>query len=185
MRSNRGERGVKVRIALPFVCVVLLLAAVCYGDGTAKLAVAQINNSEGVPVGIASFSEGTEGVKISVHVASLPPGYHGLHIHEKGVCVAPDFNWAGGHFNPFGREHGLKNPKGPHAGDLPNLLVGPDGEGAGVFLAPMVTLRQGENSLFRPDGTALVIHGSPDDHMTQPSGRGGKRLACGVIKALE
>lgn len=171
--------------SIPFVSAFLLFGALAHGAGADGLAVAQIQNSDGVPVGIASFSEGDDGVEILVHVSGLPPGGHGLHIHEKGACVAPDFKWAGGHFNPYGREHGLKNPKGPHAGDLPNLQVRQDGTGSGVFLAPTVTLGDGKNSLFRTDGTALVIHSGRDDHLSQPSGKSGKRIACGVIKVLE
>jgi Cu/Zn superoxide dismutase len=39
-------------------------------------------------------------------------------------CDPPDFATAGGIFNPSGKQHGLRNPDGPMAGDLPNLVVG-------------------------------------------------------------
>ena len=32
------------------------------------------------------------------------------------------------------------------------------------------------------DGSALVIHANPDDHMSQPIGGAGARIACGVIR---
>jgi Cu-Zn family superoxide dismutase len=59
--------------------------------------------------------------------------------------------------------------------------VGPDGTAAGVRLAPLVTLGEGKNSLFQPEGTAIVIHQDPDDNMTDPAGAAGPRIACGVI----
>jgi Cu-Zn family superoxide dismutase len=51
---------------------------------------------------------------------------HAIHIHEVGKCEA-SFKSAGGHFNPGGHEHGMKNAKGMHAGDLPNIEVLEDG----------------------------------------------------------
>jgi Cu-Zn family superoxide dismutase len=85
------------------------------------------------------------------------------------------------HFNPFDTAPGLANPKGSHAGDLPNLLVGPDGTGVLVAYAPLVTLRAGRTSLCHDDGTAVIIHRRPDDQSTDPSGNAGERLACGAI----
>ena len=88
-------------------------------------------------------------------VENLPPGDHAFHIHAKGACDTPDFMSAGDHFNPFGKHHGLKNPAGPHAGDLPNITVGPDGKAKVEALAQLVTLKEGEkNSLFGPGGTS-------------------------------
>ncbi|RBN36032.1 superoxide dismutase, partial [Priestia megaterium] len=67
-------------------------------------------------------------VQIKLTAQGLSPGRHGFHIHEIGKCEVPDFKTAGAHFNPFKREHGFKNTKGPHAGDLPNLEVAPNGK---------------------------------------------------------
>jgi Cu/Zn superoxide dismutase len=89
---------------------------------------------------------------------------------------------AGGHFNQLGKAHGLKNPKGAHAGDLPNLKVGADGKGYMSVTTNLVTLSPGPTTLFTANGTSLVIHADPDDQMTNPAGDSGARIACGVIE---
>ena len=85
-----------------------------------------------------------------------PPGPHAFHIHSVGKAEPPSFKSSGGHFNPYGKSHGLKNPHGRHAGDLINLQVGPEGVGTVVVIASLVTLGEGENSLFDEDGSAIV-----------------------------
>ncbi len=145
---------------------------------TAKCA---LTNPQGQKVGEAQLEETGQGVKISLKVENLPPGVHAFHIHEKGACSPPDFASAGGHFNPFGKHHGLKNPQGPHAGDLPGITVGADGRGSLETVATLVTLKPGKNSLFQPGGTSLVIHEKADDDMTDPAGNAGARIACGAI----
>lgn len=154
----------------------------CGGDSAPLTAKAVLVDTKGVKVGEAKLEETPQGVKIAVKVENLPPGVHAFHIHEKGVCAAPDFTSAGAHFNPHGKKHGLKNPQGPHAGDLPNLNVGPDGKASLETVAALVTLKEGKpNSLLQPGGTSLVIHANPDDDVTDPAGNAGPRIACGVI----
>lgn len=143
----------------------------------------QLNNGDGETVGTAMLEEGDDGVNIRVEATNLPEGSHGFHIHEKGVCEEPDFESAGGHFNPEDTNHGFDDPDGPHAGDLPNLEVGEDGSVNEDFVAEGVTLEKGkDNSLLDGDGTSLVIHADADDNKSQPSGDSGDRIACGAIE---
>ena len=140
-------------------------------------------DAKGDSVGTAELTEEENGVLVNVKAENLPEGPHGFHFHEAGKCEAPDFESAGGHFNPTEAEHGLENDKGSHAGDLPNLEVGKDGEVDEEFVAEHVTLKAGEaNSLLKEGGTALVIHAEADDGTSQPSGDSGDRIVCGVIQ---
>lgn len=165
-------------LALVIVCVPTLGAA-------AGFATAELRNPAGELVGMATFTEAHDGVRIAVNLFNMPPGVHALHIHAAGSCEKPDFKSAKGHFNPYNRKHGLKSPDGAHAGDLLNVTVGPDGTCATIAVATFVTLGKGPNSLFPEGGTALMIHEGPDDYMTDPAGAAGPRIACGVIQRVQ
>lgn len=161
---------------------LLLFGTVVFSHAKAEAAKATFKDAKGATVGSATLTEGSGGVTIAVEASKLPPGSHGFHIHEAGKCDPPDFKSAKGHFNPTGKKHGLQNPEGPHAGDLPNLEVGADGTAKAEVVAAGVTLKNGKNSLFQRGGTALVIHAGPDDEKSDPSGNSGARIACGVIR---
>lgn len=142
----------------------------------------ELKNNEGAIVGTAVLTEGPTGVKVSVDATHLSPGSHGFHIHEKGICEEPDFESAGGHFNPEDTNHGFDHPEGPHAGDLPNLEVEKDGTVKQEVIAEVVTLdKEGKHSIVSGEGTSLMIHANPDDGKSQPAGNAGERIACGVI----
>jgi Cu-Zn family superoxide dismutase len=95
-----------------------------------------------------------------------------------GQCEAPSFESAGAHLNPAARQHGLENPAGAHAGDLPNLTVSAAGEGR----VDLTTARTMMTELLDADGTAIVVHAAADDQRTDPSGNSGARIACGVVR---
>ncbi|MEW6571622.1 MAG: superoxide dismutase family protein [Nitrospirota bacterium] len=161
--------------------IVLSFVILCYGQTAADTAKAEIINSKGERIGNATLVETPHGVLIKVKLTKIPAGIHAFHIHEVGSCEPPSFTSAGGHFNPFGKQHGIMNPKGLHAGDLPNIHVGSDGRLAFEVLANQVTLARGQNSLFDKDGSALVVHEKADDYKTDPAGEAGSRIACGVV----
>ncbi|HLR69752.1 superoxide dismutase family protein [Virgibacillus alimentarius] len=143
----------------------------------------ELKDTEGKKIGTAILDEGDEGVNIQLDAAKIPEGKHGFHIHEKAACETPDFESAGGHFNPDDTNHGIDDPDGPHAGDLPNIEVNEDGSVSESFVAKGVTLeKNAENSLLDGEGTSLVIHADEDDNKSQPSGDAGDRIACGVIE---
>src|SRR5699024_1994076 len=147
-----------------------------------KPTVVSLTNEDEVGVGEAVLKQTEEGVEITVKASHLPPGEHGFHIHEKGICEAPTFESSGGHFNPDDKKHGFDHPEGPHIGDIENLEVKEDGTVDATFINDRVTLEKDKaNSLFSEEGTALVIHADPDDYYSQPAGDAGDRIACGVI----
>ena len=151
-------------------------------DRPPLLGQAVLKDKAGQQVGLATFTEGSGGLRIEVTGVGLPPGPKGIHLHAVGKCGPPDFVSAGAHFNPAGKKHGRLSPDGAHAGDLPNLMVTPLGAAGLDVTTKAVTLRGGvPASLFGPGGTSLVIHALPDDEKTDPTGNSGARIACGVI----
>jgi Cu-Zn family superoxide dismutase len=139
-----------------------------FGQGTPKSAHTDIINAQGQKIGTAKILTAKEGVKIEVNVSQLPPGIHGIHIHNVGKCDGSDFTSAGPHLNPHTKKHGKDNPEGPHAGDLLNIEVNADGIAKATLLDKMVTLSDGPNSIFHDGGTAIVIHAKEDDYKTDP-----------------
>jgi len=138
--------------------------------------------------GTAEFAERVMGtatmVEITVKVSGLAPGKHGVHLHAVGKCE-PDFTAAGGHFDPGPAGNTDPDANHPfHMGDVPNLEVGANGTGEMRIMTSRVTLSAGPLSLFDEDGTAIIIHGNPDQGITgaPKSGvSGGPRVACGVV----
>jgi len=157
--------------------LAVLIAAACTVSPAgqappARGATAELRDAQGQVAGTAEFmARGPDSTTVRLRVAAAR-GTRGVHLHAVGRCEAPAFSSAGPHLNPFGRQHGRRNPRGAHAGDLPNL---PAGGGLEFTLAVPF------DSIMDRDGTAVIVHANADDEMTDPSGNSGARVLCGAV----
>ena len=166
---------------------MLFATAVAAGPSGAHHADGTFIDATGSEIGSIHLVEDAQGfVHVNVKVEGLSTGLHGIHIHAVGSCAGPTFASAGGHYNPLVRQHGLENPNGPHAGDLPNLVVDAEGQGSLNARTDRVTLTSGVATVLDGDGSAFIIHANPDDQVTDVgNGGSGPRIACAVIVAGE
>ena len=166
----------KLRIAVTLTLTFWALAS----TGVAAMqATAEMRSPDGDTLGTVTLTPTPRGVLLLIDLTRVPPGAHGFHIHEHAACW-PDFKAAGGHFNPARKSHGIKNPEGSHAGDMPNIYAAADGSVQAELLNAKVVLGDGANSVFDNDGSAIIIHAKPDTHGDKPGA--GDRIACGVIR---
>ncbi len=179
------------------VLLVATIAVAAFGPGDVaetggsstrdgKDARAVLRDITGARVGAVKLEQDGDSVKLKISIESgIAPGFHGFHIHSAGVCVAP-FTSALGHYNPGAASHR------DHAGDLPVLLIDEDGTAQARFSTDRFAL----DDLFDADGSAFILHASPDnyaniptdrydpdpDTTTRATGDAGARAACGVVE---
>src|SRR5437764_8083439 len=171
----------KKLLAVPFVLLVALLAVAC-GHTKGPMAMATLDPTSGSTAkGTVHFQDaGDTGVEVVVDLTGVPPGVHGFHVHEKGDCGNNGQN-AGGHFNPTGMVHGAPDAVSHHAGDFGNVTADDKGEVHTRFTTHSITINTGANAVV---GHAVVLHGNPDDLVSQPAGNAGPRIACGVTTLM-
>ncbi|MGV6800536.1 MAG: superoxide dismutase family protein [bacterium] len=154
---------------------------------------ADIIDPEGDKIGQMTLTDGDNGILIRVDVSGLSQGWHGIHLHQIGDCSdgAAGFKASGGHINPDGNQHGLLNIAGFERADMENIYAGSDGRATAEIFNSYVRFHPSEaaSAMVGPggilndeDGFALVIHQNPDDHLSQPIGGAGPRVACAAVK---
>ena len=160
------------------------------GKRAKKVAHASLKSADGSAVAKVRLVERRNGkVNVLVRARGLRPGFHGFHVHEKGLCEPTAFTSAGGHYKRGGQTHGA------HAGDMPPLLATGDGKARAEFVTDSFHIRE----LVAGDGSAIMIHAGRDnlanipdryksgttpgpDEETLKTGDSGSRFACGVVQ---
>ena len=186
MRKRRIRTGaVTASLAVATGAIMLALqnpAAAAIVDESGQAVAKLAPTKDSTASGTATFSAaGKDGVRVTIEVSGLKPNsQHGLHVHEKGDCSAPDATSAGPHFSLQGQEHGPHEGDKFHAGDLGNLEADAQGKATKTLVVPAnkLTLASGPASVV---GRAVVVHGGADDLKSQPAGNSGPRIACGVV----
>lgn len=177
-------RHFMVGAALATTIAAMSVSSLAFAQDATASATAKMMDVDGKEMGTITAKATPSGmVQVIVELAGVPAGSHGFHVHEKGICdAASKYESAGGHYSG-GMKHGIMTEGGPHAGDLPNVVAGPDGVVKAEFFTDTVSLAEGgKNPLKDADGSAFVVHANPDDHTSQPSGEAGGRIACGVVE---
>lgn len=172
---------------ITFFTLLILALILLVHPARAEVNTANIKliNNTGKEIGYVYLKQGTEGVVMRIHANHLSPGVHGMHFHKVGDCSDHrHFYTAKGHIMPTGKPHGLLHPQGPHAGNLPNIIVHEDGSVDVELYTELVSLsgQKGKPALLDSDGSTLIIHEYEDDHFSQPIGGSGGRIACGVVE---
>lgn len=128
--------------------------------------------------GAVTFREVKNGVLVTAKVNGLPQSsdsctgrFFGFHIHEGSSCsgtISDEFANAKTHLNPTNCPHPF------HMGDLPPLI-----ENNGYAHMTVLINKFKIKDIL---GKVVIIHDSPDDFTTQPSGNSGSKIACGIIE---
>jgi superoxide dismutase, Cu-Zn family len=198
MRLNRKRIGIATAgVALAAGALAL---ATPHASSAGSTVSASMIDQNGNPAGRITFTINKSKTRVQAF-AQFPKefeGFHGFHIHAKGLCdpkavddkgVLSPFFTAGGHFSITTQGHRS------HSGDLPSLMVLGDGIAEMTFNTDRFTI----NQLLDADGSAVMIHVGPDnfaniptrytsagapgpDADTHRTGDSGGRLACGVVK---
>lgn len=127
--------------------------------------------------GTVIFKEVKNGILLTAKINGLPQStnkccgrFFGFHIHEGTACsgnLTDEFANAKSHLNPTNCPHPF------HIGDLPPLI-----ENNGYAYMRVLINKFKIKDII---GKVIIIHDSPDDFTTQPSGNSGIKIACGKI----
>lgn len=175
---------IMLRQSLIAITVLATSVSMAAADSVSR----DIIGGSGAVIGKININDATGGVliRITINQGALPSGWHGTHLHAVGDCSDIGvFKKSAGHVGKREGAHGLKNPDGPELGDMTNLHVpSNDAANAEFYVAGLTVKGPAEDGsvLLDANGSALIIHANEDDHVTQPIGGAGPRLACAELK---
>ena len=139
----------------------------------------------GEPRGTGVLTSGAKGVLVRLELTGLTPGWHAIHFHAVADCSDPALQKSGSHLQHTMDKtpHGLLNPDGPDAGDLPNVWADARGEAHAEVWSTAASTGPDKTraNLLDQDGSALIVHANLDDYVSQPIGGAGARVACALI----
>lgn len=181
--AKRKDEVMRTKGLLSLMTALAAMIAAAPADA-AERRPGRLYDNTGKELGLITLTDAPKGVLLRIEARGLPPGWHGMHFHEKADCSDTAFKNAGGHVHsqkPI--VHGFLVEDANDAGDLPNIHVDNDGNATVEIYSTLVSAdgRGGRPALRDTDGSALVIHGNPDDYRTQPIGGAGERIACTVL----
>ena len=154
---------------------------------------ADLIDTSAAAIGTVSVTQTPHGaILLRIDANNIPKGWHGIHLHNIGDCtdIAAGFKASGSHVNPDNKAHGLMNPDGPDRADMPNIYAHSDQRVTTALLRTGVSLYPSEANatlndavpLMDSDGFAVIVHENPDDHISQPIGGAGARIACAAFR---
>jgi superoxide dismutase, Cu-Zn family len=167
-------------VRLAAIALLATVAACRSMQPAGPSAVAELQPTKGnSTAGTVTFTQAGDKVRIAGDVRGLKPNQeHGFHIHEAGDCSSGDGMSAKGHFNPQAKPHAHPSTSDRHAGDMLALNADAYGNAHVDTTLDIITVNPGPTSVV---GRGLIVHASPDDYKTQPTGNAGARLACAII----
>ncbi|KAI8145697.1 Cu,Zn superoxide dismutase [Fennellomyces sp. T-0311] len=145
-------------------------------------AVALLQNAVSIAIGLVWFTQDGNQTTIYANLTGVPPGKHGLHVHQIGD-LSQGCASLGGHFNPFKMNHGGPEDNVKHVGDFGNVEADSDGNVQFRLAVDCLEL-SGLNSIL---GRGIVLHAEEDDlgkgdnDDSKLTGNSGDRFACGII----
>lgn len=174
-------------------------ASACRAKNTS---IARLKDVTGNSMGSVTFGvDASCKTKVIAKLRGVSEGFHGFHVHTTGLCdAAESFAGAGSHWNKASTDHGN------HTGDMPPVM----GMDTGAAHLKFLTDRFRAGELLGGDGSAVILHGDPDnlahipatmpdgseryhshaydtagpDEDSRRTGDAGARLACGVVKKI-
>lgn len=204
-------RTIPVMATVAIVAVGLGLGYVAVGPagGAHPRARAMLVGADGTRAGTVTFIDHDAHTEVRLQIKRVPDpttaldAFHGFHIHANDDpangdgCLADPaalpstwFVSADGHWKADGQVHAH------HTGDMPSVLILPDGTAEVRFLTDRIAI----DAL---KGRAVVLHAGPDNfgnvpvgggddqytpngtaalEKTQKTGNAGDRIACGVVR---
>ena len=181
---NEGRQmNISSRLVVIGLSVVLLPA--CAGINGPTIyedpsAMAVLSPSQGSSVyGAVTFVRSGGAVLVNANMTGFKPNSsYGMYVQESGDCTARNASSAAGHSNPASAEPGGANVPMQLSGDLGNVTADSKGDVYASFKVGEGAFGTGSDSLI---GRGLVVHAERDDLKSQPSGKPGARLTCGLI----